>query len=298
MVMTERELCQQRQILAAYLMIAAYDATLEQSPEALNRVSMDGSANVLLCSVIDDFVRHPEVAIGWIFIGNDKFDFAARDLANEAVIREVGRLTYHLADDVAFAADGSNNAFFQIAFARSSQPLLAGFLILMAIAVFAANICLINFNNAKKLLELVVVHGGADAGTHIPDGFVAGLVVKDHALDLQGAHAFLRVKHHEGDLKPNLQGILCILKDRATDNAKTITFLGALMALPMVGLMLECVDFLIPAARAAYAIRPAMFDQKIAASVFSLEHRHHLAQLHHVRILPLWVSSVNYRIIP
>ena len=129
MVMAERKLSQiERQILAAHLMKVADHTALEQRPERFNRIGMDVPAHVFLGCVVDDFVRQAQMAIGWILVGDNKFHAALGNSPDEAIVREVGLLAHHLADDVTLAADRANDAFFQVAFARPSHALLAVFL--------------------------------------------------------------------------------------------------------------------------------------------------------------------------
>jgi hypothetical protein len=103
--------------------------------------------------------------------------------------------------------------------------------------------------------------------------------VEDHALDLKSAHASLRVEHHESDLKPIFKGYFVFSKIVPLDDAEAI-FFGALMALPVIGFVLERVDLFVAATRTFDTIRPAMLNQKIAASIFGFEHRHQLAEVY------------------
>ena len=77
-------------------------------------------------------------------------------------MREVGLLAHHLADDVAFPADGSDDAFFQVAFASASHALLGLFLAQWRLFALAADIGLVNFEDPDEFLKLIIIHRGAD----------------------------------------------------------------------------------------------------------------------------------------
>ena len=95
----------------------------------------------------------------------------------------------------------------------------------MAITVLPADKSFVHFDDAHQFLELFIVHRGSNPRAHIPDGFIAGFVVKHGALDLKGTHAFLRVQHQETDREPSLERILGILEHCAGNQREPITLL-------------------------------------------------------------------------
>jgi len=75
----------QRQILSADLVERAHDATLEQRPEAINRLRMDGTKDVFTRAVADNAMRIllADVVIAAVVIGREQADFVGNGLANE-----------------------------------------------------------------------------------------------------------------------------------------------------------------------------------------------------------------------
>lgn len=271
----------ERKVLLRNVMETPHDSAFEQCPKAFDAVGMNDSTDIFASSVPYNFMRQSarcEHPITSMFIGIDKLDPIANCLADETVERwRVGVLN-DLADNVTFSADSADHS------GLSGEPASpADTLIAMSIPVLTADECFVYFNDAHESLELFVVHCGADASTHIPDGFVAGLIVKDGALNLKSTHALLRVQHQEADCEPSLERVFGILEHRAGNEREPIAFLCALVALPMP-CATQLVNFLRVATRALdLAIWPAMLEEEQFAGFFGWEKSIQFAQLDHAK---------------
>ena len=137
----------------------------------------------------------------------------------------------------------------------------------------SADIGFINFNVAKQLRQIGILHRGTNARAHIPRGFVrAG---SHHAMNLMRADAFLRVSHDEHDLKPRAQRVFCILENRFRDHAESVAVATTtILALtyPVEWAMRDVEHLRICASRTLdNAVGPSALYQKPLAIVLGLE---------------------------
>jgi hypothetical protein len=90
--------------------------------------------------------------------------------------------------------------------------------------LLAAYKSLVNLNFAREW-KGVSAHRGVDSVTYKPSGLIAASA--QHPMDLQGAHAFLGMKHQENNFEPFWQLDVGILENGTRQNAKLIAILGA-----------------------------------------------------------------------
>jgi hypothetical protein len=152
-----------------------------------------------------------QLAIGRMLISCEQFDVGRNDLLDEAVESAPASILNRFTDNVSFTADGCNHRDLT----AGLSAILMGALVPMAILVFLANVSFVHFHDAHEFLELVVIHRGPNPRAHIPNGFVAGLVMKDGAFDLKCTHTLLRVQHQKSDREPSLERVLGILEHGA-----------------------------------------------------------------------------------
>jgi hypothetical protein len=147
----------------------------------------------------------------------------------------------------------------RIAGSGASFALLAGLLVPVPIAILAADVGLIDFNNSHELLEIGIGQSRAEAVTHIPSRAVG--TSAEHPVNLQCADAFFGREHQMENLEPCEQWLLGFLEDRPCRQREAIgrtVRLAALFALPVPRARLACVNVIVPAADALHrAIRPA-----------------------------------------
>src|SRR4029077_8359251 len=116
----------------------------------------------------------------------------------------------------------------------------------MAVNIPATDKGLVNFNLSHQLGEASNFHRRSDAMAHVPGSLVR--LVPDDSLDLQGANAFLALKHQADDLKPCLERIVRIFKNRLGKDRETITVPSAAcfgLADPVKRAGLQCIHFVI-----------------------------------------------------
>ena len=102
-------------------MIGADHATLQDAPEAFNRVGVKRAHNVV-AALADDPVRQiaAKQAITGMFVRAEQTDLVRRELMNEAIKRPRVRAVDYPQHHVAFAADGTDHGRF--AGAMPSEP--------------------------------------------------------------------------------------------------------------------------------------------------------------------------------
>ena len=254
-------------------------AALKEAPERIDVRGMDLAAHVFPGAVRDRFMpiaRFGQVAIAVGFIGCDQINLIRDHLAHESVQRSDVRGLDYFADHVALACDrGDNRSLTDSTTARIQA--LGDMLVLFLVT----DESLINLHDSEKFLELLVVHRGADSLAHIPGGFVTGLVVEDHALDLKSAHSLLGMEHQERDGEPNPERVFRVLEYRSGDDREPIALGRALLTLPVKRAMLERVNLAVVAAWAADAFRPPLLGQERLAGFFGREQPFQFAHLEH-----------------
>ena len=142
----------QRHVFGADLVERADHAALNQRPETLNRMRMDGTDNVFLCSVAHDAVRivFAEFVIGPQVIGCEQADFVRNGFPNEADERVAVETLKDAGDDIAFALYRPDNADLPDRAASATAALIPVF-----VFVFPADVGFIYFDNTGEPIRLV-----------------------------------------------------------------------------------------------------------------------------------------------
>lgn len=242
-----------RQIFAADLVIGADNATLEDAPEAFNRVGMDRADNVVAAALADDPVRQiaTKQPIARMLIGAEQANLVRNSLMHKAVqscgIRVVDNPQHH----VSLAADSADHRRFTGANAARSAVAL----VLMLVRRFAAHIGFVNLDNAAKLIEILFDQRRANAMAHIPSGLVRAET--EMTVDLPRAHALFAGEHQVNDLKPHAQVNVRILENGPCDIGEPIPASAAIRALPFEFHGLEFIRPVRATTWANNAIRPA-----------------------------------------
>jgi hypothetical protein len=261
----------QMQVLFADLMKGADHATLDQRPEALDRVGMDRADNTLSdvfpFTVIDGFVREAiaQAPVAEKIIGAKQADLGRDGLIDEALKRAGGHVADNASNHVSLALDRADNGGL-LGIATTSD---AGFLVPVPIFVAATNVGFVNLDNAAKLFE-VFDERASDLVAHQPSGFVGA---EAHgSLHLKGRNAFLAGQHHVDNAIPVAERLVGVLKNRSRNVRETIASLWrTLVALPSPAIR-ELMRVGRAAARAVNPVRPAASYQVGRASLFIREH--------------------------
>jgi len=247
----------ERQIFLTDVMISPDDSALEQSPEAINILSVYFAAHVLASGVsycVMSKARSPQGAITGRFISRDQINLVAHRHPNEAVESADIHGFDHLANNIAFAANCSDNRSLTRR-ATSDMQTLVGVLVFL----FATKKGLINFNDAHKLFEIRVFHPGPEPMTHIECTLVGSGT--DHPMDLKGTDSLLRREHQVEHIKPCAKWHLSFFKNRPGLEREAVgrtIVLAAFFALPMPRLRGTLVHVIILASRTERASGPAM----------------------------------------
>jgi hypothetical protein len=266
----------QRQIFAADFVEAAHDAALQERPKAIDGLRMDNAVNILPGAMADGLVLL-QIPITGMFISSNQADFLRDRFADEAVQSVSVGMFDDARYNIAFALCGTNDGF--LAFAASPF----GPLIPMAVPILAADVGLINLNNAHELAEVGIGKASADAVAHIVRGRVGAEA--HNAVNLKGRNALLARQHQIDDLEPRFERNVCVFKDCADKHGKAISsFFNALRALPMERPIGDGMNVLITTTRTANTFWPAARDKILLAGViireqfFKLWNRHLLSE--------------------
>lgn len=236
-------------MLHADVVIRADDRPLEQAPDALDAVRMNVSAHPFLYAVIDALVLRVLIGnteIGGKLIGVDGFRVGSGVFGNEFVKHFLAGMLDDLKANLAPALHGSDG--------DSLVPLVS----VAHTACLATNVGFVNLYNAPQKRTIGVPQRRTDAMAQMPSGLVGDA---QRPLNLQGAHAFLALRHQVDGEEPFRQGQMGIVKDRAGRNRELI---AAAIAVVLVAIK-HGRDAFAFAARALDTFRPAKLSKTLAA---------------------------------
>lgn len=279
----------QRHIFGRHFVERANHATLENAPKALNRVRVDRADNILMLAVVNLFVRQVAkiIAIARPRVGRQQANLVGNRLVDE-IDHGLGVDPLQHADNhVALPFDGADQR--RLAFRGAMPPFVP-----VAILVLAADPCVVNLDNAAKLL----LRGDQRRADFVAHG-MGRLVATEahHALDLEGAHSLLAGKHEMGDAEPVAKRFFRVLKNRARQRRETVALWRALAALPMEGLVAgRIVEVRIATAGAMDAFRPAP-RYEVAKAGFVVTKRETGLELGHGHLRD-WFRALCHDVLP
>jgi hypothetical protein len=246
----------ERHVFCAHFVERADHAAFEDRPEAFNRVRVNRADHVLLYLVAHGFERiFRQAVIDLMIVGREQANLVRNHFTHKRFNVALRYVVQHASDHVSLALDRADDR----GFASACATALAGFLVPMAVVVFAADPRLVNLDYAAKLL-LRRDQRSADFVAHGMGRLVA--TEAHHALDLEGAHSLLARQHEMGDAEPVAERLLSVLENRATEAREPITLRRTGPALPMKGLIAGgVVEIDVAASRASHALRPPTGDQ-------------------------------------
>ena len=281
-VMPERELVEiEREVILRDLMEGSHHTTLQEAPEAVNVRGVDVPPHILVSGVADGLVGHLTVerSVSRVLIrGNE------RDLIRDGVPDEAGeslgvRLVDHLRNDAPVARDGTDDGnLTHGATTALAASLEASYASAVPVPGLTADVGFVNFNDAGKLLEFVVLHRGPDSVAHVPSGPVGA--APNGPVDLKRAHALLALAHEIDHLKPRAERVVRVLKNRANERREVVAVHRALATAPRPRAA-EPVNFLVSTAGAANSLGPPHFHEIGAAGILGLESGDEFRQGHH-----------------
>ena len=247
-------------------MKTTHNPPLQERPEAINARSVDIAAYIFVGAVIDGFmgIIRFQVMVAEGVIAGDQGNIIGYGAANEAIKSCLAGIINDLGNNHALTGDSTDNGDLT----RGATAFLS--FTPMAILVLAADVGFIYFNFAGKGSYIIALHGSSPAMAHIPACAVvrAGVLTKNHAVDLQGADSFLAGQHQVSDLKPKLERDFGVLEDRMRDDREAIAITPATvggLANPIERASLESVDFITVTARTADTVRPSHINEELAA---------------------------------
>jgi hypothetical protein len=240
----------ERHIFGRHFVERADHAALEDRPETLNRVRVNGADHVLMLAVVNFLVRQVAkiIAIARPRVGRQQANLVGNRLIDKIDHGLGVDALQHTDNDVALPLDGADQ--WRLALGGAMSPLVP-----VAVFVLTANPGVVNLDNAAKLL----LRGDQRRANFVAHG-MGRLVATEahHALDLEGAHSLLAGEHEMGNPEPVAKRLLRVLKNRARQGRETVALWCALAALPMERLVARrIVEVRIATAGAVDAFRPA-----------------------------------------
>src|SRR5258708_15489101 len=153
----------QRHVFGADLVERGDDTELEDAPKTFNRLSMDGTDNVLVLGMVNSGVRvcYVETLIADPLIGAEQADFLRDSLIHESVQGGGADVVNNASDDVALAADSASNN----RFAGSGRAGFAIALVPMAVLLLSPHEGFFYFHHTAPL-RFPVAHGTAAFVAH------------------------------------------------------------------------------------------------------------------------------------
>jgi len=243
-------------------MVRADNSALQQSPERFDIVRVNLAAHVLAAGMTDDFVpiEVSQIAVSARFIGRDQTNLFGDGLLNEAA-QAVRRSGFdYLANEIALARDRADDG----RFAGVSRTATAVLLPIdpVPVLLFTADLGFVNLNDAHQLLEVRIVHRGAESHAHVPSRPIG--TESDHTVNLKRAHALLAGEHEVKNLKPRAERHLGLLEDGSRlerEAVRRAVIFAAFLALPVPRSGGAFIDAIVIAAGAVRSARPAAQEQ-------------------------------------
>ena len=267
-IITELKLSNvERHIFLADLVECANNTALHDGPEALNRVGMDSTDNILMFGMTDDGMGEglSQMPIAGMVVGAKQADLMRDSLIDEAIQYGRGGVLNDASHYIALAPDGANDGRLAGAYAASTAPAF----IPMLVIPFAAHESFIDFDNSAQFIHIILDKGAADAVAHIPSCLVGAEAHYPH--DLEGRNAFLASQHHVSNAVPVPQRLVCVLEDSSGDMGEAVAVRGTFLTLPMMAGS-KSVDFGVSTARASDTVGPAPNGKILPAGFFIGEH--------------------------
>jgi hypothetical protein len=266
----------ERQILSAHIVIRANDATLEQCPEGIEVLGMHAASHILSLSMVYRFMRKLAVQmfVAYPLIRSYKINLVTDSLADKAFEGACANILDHLADNIPFTTDCSDNSGLTGTDAASSAMLTFA---LVFVPFLSTNESFVNFHDTQKFLEILVVHTGAKPMADVPSGVSRRALAEIHSPYLSRRDALLALKHCVKHLEPSQERYIRVLENRSDEDREpigAIVLVGFITALPSERPRRAFVDLRVAAKRTLWAIRPAAHCQKETTGFFIGERRH------------------------
>jgi hypothetical protein len=278
----------ERHIFGRHLVERADHAALEDRPETLNRIRMNGAKNTLPGVEINDIVLFHvfaamvidrlmivfgQAAIDFAVIGGEQTNFVGNHFPNEGFGGFPADMLKDAGNHVALTTNCANDR----SFGRRTMLTASVLTVPMLVLVLPTDERLINLDDAAQLLD-IFDQSRPNLVAHEPSGFVGTEPHVTH--DLQSAHALFAGEHEMGDAEPIAERLIRVLEDGPGDMREPVAVRGALFALPMPLARFQVIDLRIAAPGAMHAIGPPTGNQIGLASIFIREGRIELSGGH------------------
>ena len=277
----------ERQILFADLVEGSNHAALDERPEPLNRLGMNGTNDILTACVVNSLVRKLfiEAPVANPLVGAKQADLGRDGLSDKLSKGRSANILDNSRHDIALAADSASDSGLARADAASSAAAPA--LIPMPVLCLASDEGLVNLDDPHKLPELFSAETCSDAVAHIPSGSVGAEA--HHAMDLKRADALFASEHEVNDAEPMAKRLVGILKNRSGYVGEAVAGPRgrAGIAEPIPSHRAVCLDFCVAAARTGDPAGPATPDQIGATGILIRKGRFPLADGHLLNLLGL-----------
>jgi hypothetical protein len=258
------------QVFLADIVECANDATFEDTPEALNGLSMNSADNVLVFGMIDCAVWEAKtnIPIANPLVGANQANLVRNGFIYESFQSRLLHVLNDTGNHVSLAPYSANDN----RFTGGRRAGLSITLVPMPVLGFAADERFVDFNDAAQL-GFWFDQCDPDFVSHQPRGFDRA---KTHiAAKLTRAHSLFASQYQVSDFEPVAERLIRVLENGSGDAREAIAVHRTGAALPMKAFIGRCVvKVSVAAARAIHAIRPAAGYQISLASLFVANRKH------------------------
>src|SRR5947208_11258393 len=254
------------------MMKTSHNPALQQTPKAINVLSVDLAAHVLASAMSYAFMFVVVInqSIAGVLIGRNKRNIIRHRAPNESVKRSGISILDDSCDNHSLASDSADDR--NLASCSACVKTFGQWFVFF----FSADESFIYFNFSTQGNK-ITFHRRSPSHAHIPACVIvrAGIVAEDYAVNLQGADSFFADKHQITNLEPKIQRYLCILKNGVSDDRKAVAIASAtisILANPVKRPGFQFVYFLASiAARAMNPVGPTHISEKLIAGLLRPE---------------------------
>ena len=262
----------------------ANDATLHQRPETFDGIGVGVAMHIFPLAMMHHTMQEilVQIPIAAMIVNRNQAYLMRYSFIYEVVKGVAVGAVDHAGNHVVFALNRAN--YDALAMSTSPAEVTTATFAFVFVHGLSADVGFVYLDVADHLAEFDVTERNANLAAHEMRGIVG--TEAHHAVDLQGADAFLAGQHHVHDAEPIAQRLVGVLKDRADQYGEAIAYAirRALVAIPVIRPAMFM--HLVKAATRAeyYAIRPAVSGKVFLAGIFIREKLFELRYRHLVNL--------------
>jgi hypothetical protein len=267
-VEAERDLIEvRRKMLNAELVVGTHDGSVEETPDALDRVRVHLADNPLVGGMVHRFmacVSVPDADIRPVLVGVDRLGIVGDNIAQVGLDRGAVGVRCDTQADFTAALNRTENEGLVGPSVTARMPGASLLALLATDAGLATNKRLVGLDDSAQERSRLVFHRCANAVAEIPGGLVGDA---EHSLELVCADALLGLDHHVGGEEPLPERQLRVMEDRPDANRELVPA-GVTVELATLD---DPRDFVRVAAGTTHAVGPPELFEECVAAILATE---------------------------